>query len=322
MRTQLDHAVRLLTLVGVDPEVARKWLSVPGSFDPSIRADQREREYAREQAAAQDGEDEEDPPPTMYEAGENGAPGRLLLFGVIVDDAWAEWLRWWGIRAMSGADVKAGLQAAKEDGATALELRINSPGGMVFVAQECQLALAEFKTRSGGTIPLATIEAICASAATMFALTAARIEIAPLAGWLVHFPLVSIHGNAADLRAMAEDLDRVGNVLVDQYVKRRGLAEDAVRVQMERDAFLYGAEAVEAGWVDAVIPTVDAALEDATETDGDPAGGEDGEEPEDPDAAAAEPRVAQADDPPPADPEPDAGDPADILTTPLPAHLI
>ena len=284
-------------MAGLSRPLAERWLKMPGAWDRSAAPslDQREREYAREQAAALRSDTGEDEPASIYEA------GRLNLAGVIVDDEWAEWLAYWGIRAISGAMVKDGLRDAKKDGATSLELRINSPGGNVFVAQECQLALAEFKTRDGGAIPLATVEAICASAATMFAIVAARIEIAPIAAWLVHFPAVGVFGNADDLRESADMLDRIGNGIVSQYVKRTGLAESAVREQMAKDALLFGEEAVAAGWVDAVIDTVDAALED-----------EPANEPEDVGAVPAVVQAEGAEDPPGADPpEPDT----DILST-------
>ena len=151
----------------------------------------------------------------------------------------------WGVTAK---DFIEGLSAVK---AGVINLEINSPGGSVFDA----LAIFNALKNSGKQINV-KVMGIAASAASYIAMVGDKITMPENTFMMVHNPLNAIYGNAADMREMADVLDKVGNSLVATYVARTGQSDAEIRDLLAKDSYLTAAECLELGFADEVTPAM------------------------------------------------------------------
>lgn len=152
----------------------------------------------------------------------------------------------WGVTAK---DFIASLSTVAGD---KLTLNINSPGGSVFDA----LAIFNALKQSGKDITV-YVMGIAASAASYIAMVGNKIVMPDNTFMMVHNPLNAIYGNAADMREMADVLDKIGNSLVSTYVARTGLDDAKVRELLANESYLTAAECLELGFADEVAPAVE-----------------------------------------------------------------
>jgi ATP-dependent protease ClpP protease subunit len=85
-----------------------------------------------------------------------------------------------------------------------IDLRLNSPGGSVFDA----VAIFNALTRHTGTVTV-WIDGIAASAASYIAMAGDEIVMPENALLMIHDPSGIVMGTAADMRDMAETLDKI-----------------------------------------------------------------------------------------------------------------
>lgn len=134
--------------------------------------------------------------------------------------------------------------------AKTIHLRINSPGGSVFDA------LAMFNSlRAHPAHVVSHIDGLAASAATVVALGGNEVRIAANAFFMIHDPWLWTAGNAAQLRKDADLLDKLGGSIVDTYVAKTEATVADVKAWMEAETWFTAAEAVEAGFADALDTT-------------------------------------------------------------------
>ncbi|MGZ9718825.1 head maturation protease, ClpP-related [Rhizobium miluonense] len=135
-------------------------------------------------------------------------------------------------------------------------VRINSPGGDVFTAE----AIFTILSMSQAQIT-ARIEGLAASAATLIAMAADRVEIASNGFMLIHEPYSAGAGGTADeLRIASEDLQRLTDRYVEAYAKKTGQSEEDVLALMKENRLLSAQEAVEFGLCDEVIDPSQASI--------------------------------------------------------------
>ena len=151
----------------------------------------------------------------------------------------------WGVTAK---DFIEGLASIKGG---SINLEINSPGGSVFDA----LAIFNALKNSGKQINV-KVMGIAASAASYIAMVGDKITMPENTFMMVHNPLNAIYGNAADMREMADVLDKVGNSLVATYVARTGQSDTEIRDLLAKDSYLTAAECLALGFADEVTPAV------------------------------------------------------------------
>lgn len=173
---------------------------------------------------------------------------------------------WYSIRAASGDEAEiliydeigrdffgegiAAEQFIKEIAqikAATLNVRINSVGGQVFDG----LAIFNALDRHAARV-VTHVDGIAASIASVIALAGDEVRIAANAFLMIHNPHGIAFGDAADMRAMAETLEKVGGSLVDIYAKRTEKPEGEVRAWMDAETWFTAAEAKEAGFVDEI----------------------------------------------------------------------
>lgn len=153
----------------------------------------------------------------------------------------------WGVTAKDF--IASFRQIAEQD----VTLELNTPGGSVFDA----LAMFNAMKMSGKTITV-KVMGIAASAGSYLAMVGTKIVMPENTFMMVHNPLNGIYGNAADMREMADVLDKIGNSLTSTYVARTGKSDEDVRAMLANDTYLTAAECLAHGFCDEVSPAVTA----------------------------------------------------------------
>ena len=126
--------------------------------------------------------------------------------------------------------------------AAAIDLRLNSPGGSVFDAVAIHNAL----TRHSGTVTV-WIDGIAASAASYVAMAGDEIVMPENAFLMIHDPSGLVMGTAADMRAMAETLEKIAGSMTRGYASRSGKPEAEIAALMAAETWFDAQEALQAG---------------------------------------------------------------------------
>ena len=128
-------------------------------------------------------------------------------------------------------------------------LRINSPGGSVFGAQAMVAAMREHEH------PItARIDSLAASAASVIASEAATVEMIPGAMMMIHKAWGLAIGNADDMLATAELLEKIDNQIAATYMRRAGDDDKEKYMALMAAETWFGAEeAVEARLADVLV---------------------------------------------------------------------
>jgi ATP-dependent Clp protease protease subunit len=147
-----------------------------------------------------------------------------------------------------GIPAKAFLDELKALGPVAdLTLRINSPGGSVFDGVAIYNALRRHEARI-----TVWIDGIVASIASMIAMAGDEIVMPENAMLMIHDPSGLVMGTAADMRAMAEALDKMKTGMVAAYRDKSGCDDAEIEALMAAETWLSAQEAVAIGLADRV----------------------------------------------------------------------
>lgn len=123
-----------------------------------------------------------------------------------------------------------------------IDLRLNSPGGSVFDA----VAIYNALQRHDGTITV-WIDGVAASAASYVAMAGDEIVMPENAFLMIHDPSGLVMGTAADMRDMADTMDKIAGSMVRGYAARSGRSEEEIAVLMAAETWFDAAAALEAG---------------------------------------------------------------------------
>ncbi|CAN5369101.1 Clp protease ClpP [soil metagenome] len=148
---------------------------------------------------------------------------------------------WWGVSAADFARELAAVTTAN------VVLRINSPGGDVFEARAMMTAIAAHPATF-----TAKVDGLAASAATALTLACDTVEMAEGTFYMIHQAWTFAMGNADDMRASAELLEKVDATLVAGYTKRSGKTNDEIVAWMKAETWFTAEEAVTNGFADSV----------------------------------------------------------------------
>ena len=159
---------------------------------------------------------------------------------------------WWGEDTVSAKSFLDELNALGD--VDAITLRINSPGGDVFDGVAIHNAIKNHKA----TVT-AHIDGLAASAASFIAMAANKIVMPANSFMLIHGASGLSFGNADDMRAVADDLDRIDKSLTATYVARSKSTPAKVKALMKEDRLMDAAEAKEWGFTDEVTKEVKMA---------------------------------------------------------------
>ncbi|MET3132871.1 ATP-dependent Clp protease protease subunit [Oxalobacteraceae bacterium GrIS 1.11] len=178
--------------------------------------------------------------PKAFTVKAEGAGTRIELYDVIDD--------YYGVAASDFVAALNGITAGD------ISLHINSPGGDVFAARAMVAAIAAHPS----TIT-AYIDGLAASAASYVAMACDAVVMVDGSMMMIHNAWSCAWGNAADMRATADLLDKIDGSIVKDYVRKTGLGADEIKQMMDVETWLDATEAVAKGFADSVATNAKGA---------------------------------------------------------------
>jgi ATP-dependent Clp protease protease subunit len=113
-----------------------------------------------------------------------------------------------------------------------ISVRVNSPGGSVDEA----VAAVENLRRHGGEVTV-SVDALAASAATLFLVSGFKVTAAPRAMVMIHQPHTIAIGDAASMRKTADILDKYSETLVDAYAAKMDASRDEILAMVAEETW-------------------------------------------------------------------------------------
>lgn len=154
----------------------------------------------------------------------------------------------WGIGAKELIEQLNGLAV------NTINVRINSPGGLVFDGFAIYNALVKHPARVE-----VDIEGLAASIASVIAMAGDEIRMAENALLMIHDPHSALWGTAEVFRKHADLLDQVAASIQRAYVEKTGLSVEEVATYMKDETWFDSELAVELGFVDSVTTRLPVA---------------------------------------------------------------
>lgn len=184
-------------------------------------------------------------PAVRAAAGDEG-DAVITILGAIGED-------WWTDTDNTARRIGAELRRI---GARDVTIHVNSPGGDFFEGLAIYNLLREHP--NDVTVKVLGLAASAASIITM----AGDTVMVPRAGFImIHNVSAIAIGNRHDFREMADMLEPFDATLADIYAARTGLPKDDITRMLDRETWIGGAEAVEKGFADQLLPS-DAMIEE------------------------------------------------------------
>jgi ATP-dependent Clp protease, protease subunit len=147
-----------------------------------------------------------------------------------------------------GIPAKAFLDELKALGpVAALTVRINSPGGSLFDGVAIYNALKRHDARV-----TVWIDGIAASIASVIAMAGDEVIMPENAMLMIHDPSALVIGTAADMRGMAEALDKMKAGMVAAYRDKSGRDDAEIEALMRDETWLSAKEALNLGLADRI----------------------------------------------------------------------
>lgn len=144
----------------------------------------------------------------------------------------------------SASDMAADLRAIDSD---RLTVHVNSPGGDIFDGLAIYQALKDHKAEV-----TMHVDGLAASIASVIVMAADKLVMAPKASIMIHDGWTMGVGNAADLRKVADLLDKQSDIIASVYADRAGGSTEFWRDRMRDETWYNADEALAAGLVDEI----------------------------------------------------------------------
>ncbi len=167
----------------------------------------------------------------------------ILIYG-IVGDSW------------DGLDAKT-LVPLISAGSDDLDVRINSPGGYVMEGLAIFNALA--RAKQGGRKITVHIDGLAASMASTIAMVGDEIIMADNSLMMIHNPWDCACGDAKELRAAADQLDRIRDQLVCIYSGQTGLAAEDLIPMLDAETWMTATEALAQNFITSISSAITAS---------------------------------------------------------------
>lgn len=151
---------------------------------------------------------------------------------------------WWG-----GVDAAEFSKEIAALDVSTLNVRLNSPGGLVFDGVAIYNALARHSAKT-----VVHIDGLAASIASVIAMAGDEIRISEGASVMIHKPWSMAIGNADVLRQEADVLDELEEGLVDIYEARTSQKRADLVDWISAESWFRGQKAVDKGFADVMVP--------------------------------------------------------------------
>lgn len=153
-----------------------------------------------------------------------------------------------------GTNAKAFHSALKSIKGSKLSVHINSPGGNVIDGYAIYNML-----RASGKEVTVMVDGIAASIASVIAMAGSKIKMPENALMFIHDPLVNTEGNAAELKKVAADLEKLKEGILCIYEARTGSDRAKISKMMSEETLMTAKECKLMGFADEVLPENKAA---------------------------------------------------------------
>lgn len=137
---------------------------------------------------------------------------------------------------------------------TALEVHINSPGGVVYEGQAIYNLLKQHKAKK-----TVFIDGMALSIASLIAMAGDKIIMPENTVMMIHNPSAGGAGTAKDFRKAAENLDRARDSMLTVYQARTKVPAEELRAMLEAETWFSAREAVAKGFADEIGESVEIA---------------------------------------------------------------
>ena len=164
------------------------------------------------------------------------------------------------IGGVAAKDFVVALREAEEH--EGIDLYINCPGGDAFDGVSIA-AILKRQVAEGKDVTV-HIDGMCASAATIIALSGSNIKAVRGSRFMIHRAWTIVIGNALALHAAAKDLEKIDGDMADLYAGKTGKTKAQMLEAMSAETFYTAQEAKDMGLVDEVVG------EEVKSEDGDP----------------------------------------------------
>jgi ATP-dependent Clp endopeptidase proteolytic subunit ClpP len=168
----------------------------------------------------------------------------IWIYETIGDDFWSGG----GVTAKKFQEELSGIKAKL------IDLHINSPGGQVFEGITIYNLLKQHEAKI-----TAYVDGLAASIASVIALAGDKVVMAANALFMIHNPSGLVMGQAADMRKMADVLDKIRSTMSGVYAGKSGKPEDEINEMLDAETWMTAAEAKEAGFIDEIADEMDLA---------------------------------------------------------------
>ncbi len=172
--------------------------------------------------------------------------GHIYVYGEIIGDQTKD-IGNYGFVNLK--DIVDQLKDNKE--ANRIVVHIHSPGGDVYEG----FAIHDALINSGKEI-ITIIEGLCASIATVIALSGQRRYITTHSEFMIHTPWSFAVGDSEDFKDVSEQLAKTENKIAEFYAKHTNLNIDDILNYMHNETFFTADEAVDYGFCTGVINTI------------------------------------------------------------------
>jgi len=129
-----------------------------------------------------------------------------------------------------------------------VKFQINSPGGFVFDA----IAIHNLILQYPAEVEI-EILSLCASSASFIATAGDIVSVFPDSVYMLHNAWLFSYGDHNKLRADADHIEKISNLLVNAYSNFSKKSIDEIKLLMNAETFLFGKEIVENGFAHRLI---------------------------------------------------------------------
>lgn len=165
-------------------------------------------------------------------------PVTIQIYEEIGEDPWSGS----GFTAKDFADALSDVPRSR-----AIDVRINSPGGMVWDGLAIKTLFDEWPAKK-----TASIDGMAASVASWFMMGADEIRAPKHAQMFIHPAWGMAVGFADDMRKLANDLDKSTEQIGDIYSRKTGMSRSECLDLMKSETLMTAEEAYEMGFIDKI----------------------------------------------------------------------
>ena len=175
--------------------------------------------------------------------------GELFLYGDIAET------KWWSDDITPKEVIEAVTDLGNID---ELTIYLNSNGGDVFAG----VAIMNYLNSLGIAVNI-VISALAASIASVIACGVnGKVGMYDTSMMMIHNPWTMCCGNSGELRARADELDKINDsTIVKTYLKRASIDEEQLRAEMNEEKWLDAQECLDRGLCDYIISDEDTTAD-------------------------------------------------------------